>query len=325
MSKKLDFRNMKQTQFDRGQVEKAVFSELMSAYRTTSTTPVIADAYTHFIQVLNNDGLPTQVDYYQAIHPAKDKINFSGDVGGNKAGTYFTLQEFLTKRTQVFYYVVDGNGSAPGIGDVETPIEISINDPASVVAYATKLVLDTVPEYIITQKSLLNSYLELEYLQFGETDAIDVGTTGFLATRLVEGESNHVGTILLDYDINGNPIYNGNVLKGLKFNQFTGSFDINPATIDGIDLKKGRTFKVLNVYIPLANVETEIVIPNAVKRYKIKAREPNTKIRVSDGSGDYFTIPYGAMYEDIDLDTLGVTLYVETDRDDRTIELLLWS
>lgn len=326
MSKKLDFRNVKQTQFDRGQVEKAVFSELQSSYRTYGTSAVLKDAYTHFTQTLNIDGLPVQVDYYQASHPAKDKINFSSDVGGSKAGKYFTLQEYLTKKTHVFYYVVDGNGVAPGIGDIETPINISENDPASVVTYSTKLVLNTIPEYIVTQHSLLTSYLEIEYLQFGETPAVDVGTTGFLVTRIQEGESFHVGSIELDYDINGNPIYNGNTLKGLKFNQFTGSFDVELGNVEVELSTTARTFNVVNIDIPLAGVETQITIPNGTKKFKLKVKEPNTKLEITNASsGDTFTIPYGGVLEESELDTNGVSIYVTTSRDNRTIQLITWN
>ena len=105
---------MQQTQFDRGQVLKGSFSELNSALRTLGTNAILKDAYTHFTQTVDGEGRPLHVTYYQAGDPAQDELIFVADVSQSLAGTYFILEEFLTKKTHAFYYVVDGNGTAPG-------------------------------------------------------------------------------------------------------------------------------------------------------------------------------------------------------------------
>lgn len=324
---KLDFRNVKQTQFDPGQTLKGSFSELQSSLRTYGTNAILKDAYTHFIQDTDVEGRPTKVEYYQAIDPAKDKLTFSADVGGSKAGTYFTLQEFITKRTHVFYYVVSGSGSAPGIGDIETPINIATNDPASVIALATKQVLNTIDEYIVTKHGALSSNLTLEYLQFGETEAVDVGTTGFLVTRIKDGESYLVGDIDLEYDVDGNPIYNGNTLTGLLYNPYTASFDVERSDVTAnVDLNRPSNFSVDNIAYATAGTEVSIAIPDGTKRFKIKVREPNTQMTITNSSsGDYFTVPYGAFFEETNIESSSVTLFVSLSRDSRTIELLTWS
>ena len=99
---KLDFRNVKSSQFAGAQTNRMEFSELQSSKRVYNTTPILKDAYTHFIQTVNGNGKPTFVEYWQATGSAKDKIQMSADIAGSKAGTDFTLQEYLTKKTHTF-------------------------------------------------------------------------------------------------------------------------------------------------------------------------------------------------------------------------------
>lgn len=228
---KLDFRNVKQTQFDPGQTNKMAFSELQSAFRQYNTNAILKDAYTHFVQTLDGQNRPTKVEYYQATAPAKDRINVRADNGGDLAGTYIILQEFISKKTFVFWFKVSGVGSAPGIGDIEIEVSLNNNDPASLVAYALKAAIEFTSEFIVVNSEILSSRIDLEYYEFGEAEAIDVGTTGFLATRLIEGESFLVGEVELSYDVDGSPIYNGNKLKGLLYNPYTASFDSKPGLI----------------------------------------------------------------------------------------------
>lgn len=231
VNNKLDFRNVKQTQLDPGQTLKGSFSELQSSLRSYGTNAVLKDAYTDIIQISDVDGRPIDVEYWQATSTSIDKLQFNADVAGDKAGTYFVLQEYTTKNTHAFYYIVSGSGTAPGVADIETPISIVNNDPASVIAFATKVVLDTIEEFRVSQESVLSTFLEIEYKQFGDTDLIDVATSGYVATRLETGESFKVGEIELEYDVDGDPIYNGNTLKGLVYNLYTASFDVSPEAI----------------------------------------------------------------------------------------------
>lgn len=230
-----DFRNVKQTQFDRGQVLKGSFSELQSALRTYGSTAVLKDAYTHFIQSVDGNGNPTKVTYYQAISATTDRINVRADIGGNLAGTYFTLQEYISKKTFVFWFNVSGLGSAPGIGDVEIQVDLQANDPSSLVAFKLKNAVQSTEEFIVMNYLTLSSYIDIQYFQFGETVAIDVGTSGFIANRLVQGESVEVGEIELAYDPNGNPVYNGNTLTGLKYNVYTASFEVSNSSTGIVD------------------------------------------------------------------------------------------
>jgi hypothetical protein len=229
--KKLDFRKMKQTQFDPGQVMKGSFSELQSGLRTFTTTPILKDAYTHFIQELDSSLRPTKVEYYQAIDPARDRLTFRSDNAGDLAGKYFSLQEPITKKVHVFWYRVSSVGTAPGIGDIEHVIDINENDASSVVSFATRSVIKTISEFNIIGNNLIASYIDIEYYQFGEAQAIDLGTSGFSTSRTKQGESIFVGAVEISYDSSGNPVYNNNTLKGFTFNQYNATFEVSSSAV----------------------------------------------------------------------------------------------
>ena len=89
---KLDFRNVKMTQFDSSQTNRMEFSELQSAKRVLPTNTILKDAYTHFKQTLDGDNRPTKVDYYQALDSTIDKLTFRADSGGDLAGSYYILR-----------------------------------------------------------------------------------------------------------------------------------------------------------------------------------------------------------------------------------------
>ena len=92
MNKK-DFRNMKQTQFDPGQVLKGSFSELKSSLRVTQTNPILNDVYTHFDLTLDSEGRPTNVIYYQGTSSAEFLLEFEDDVNQSLAGTFLDITE----------------------------------------------------------------------------------------------------------------------------------------------------------------------------------------------------------------------------------------
>ncbi len=329
---KLDFRNVKNTQFDPGQTQKMVFSELQSAYRQYSTNAILKDAYTHFIQELDGNDNPTKVTYYQATSAASDRINVRADSGGDLAGTYFTLQEFITKKTHVFWFNVSGSGSAPGIGDVEHQIDLNTNDPASVVAFAVKNAVEATDEFYVVGKKLLSAYLDIQNYQFGETVAINTGTSGFVSSRLVEGTSFEVGSVDLKYNVDGHPIYNGNVLKGLLYNPYTASFDVERDEIEvsavvSMDPVISKDPTIYNVDMPFAGIEYSLALPLDTKRFQLSIRDHKSKYTVSWSSGGaVLTKSPGTVYEESGLQIIAgkETIYFTALKDDMVMEIITW-
>lgn len=321
---KLDFRNLTTSQFDPGQTQKMAFSEYQSAYKYYATNAILKRPYSHFIQTLDGQGRPTRVEYYQATYPARDRINVRADVGGDLAGTYIQLQEYISKKTFVYYFVVSGSGTAPGIGDVEIPVNINTNDPTSLVAFALKVELKETEEFIVIGSQILSGYVDIEYLEFGETAAINVGTTGFLVTRINEGQSFLVGEVDLSYDSNGNPIYNGNTLTGFLFNPYTASFDYERSQVNVTVKEDGAPLLEYSEVNSLAQAATATILTYTVPvNKKVKLTRSNifgtnmgtyvVKINdtVVDKLGTYYT-KFNDKFEFDDLEyTAGTVITIE--------------
>ncbi len=332
VNNQLDFRNVKNSQLNGSQIERAEFSELQSSKRVFNTNTILKDAYTHFIQTLDGSDRPIRVEYWQATSPAIDKLAVSADIAGSKAGTYFTLQEYITKKTHVFYFVVSGSGTAPGIGDIETAINIVTNDAASVVALAVQSAINLVSEFTASRTSILSSFVNISYLQFGETSGVDVGTSGFMVTRTKEGTSFQVGEVDLDYNVDGHPIYGGNVLKGLLYNPYTASFDVERDEITvttAVDLSPliSKDPTIYNVAMTTANTEYSLTLPVDTKRFQMNIRDHLSPYTVSyTSSGTYLSRSYGVIYEESGLEVVvgKDTLYFTAKKDNMIMEIIAW-
>lgn len=81
---------------------------------------------------------------------------------------------------------------------------------------------------------------------------------------------------------------------------------------------------ISNVLLTDANTEYSITLPNNCKRYLIKLRDPaSLKLRYISGS-DYLTIPPGCHYTEDDIETLSISIYVESTSPAQMIELVTW-
>lgn len=332
---KLDFRNVKNTQFDSSQTNRMVFSELQSAYRQYITTPILKDAYTHFVQELDSQSRPVKVEYYQATFPARHRLNMRADNNGDLASTYFIMQEYISKKTHVFYYIVNGIGNPPGIGDVEYGINLSLNDSASLVSYSTKEAIKILDEFSIVGNNILSSYIDIEYYQFGEADLIDTGTTGFLADVKNTGDSFLVGEVELKYDLDGSTIYNGNKLKGLLYNPYTASFDVErdevKVTADNITVDLGPLIskdpEIVNVNMPSSGVEYSYTLPLDTKRFQIGIRNHLSSYTVSYiSNGPFLSKNRGVTYEEqgLNLEVGTNTIYFTAYKPNMIMEIITW-
>lgn len=221
-----DHRNIKLTQYDRGQVIKASFSELTSALKTTPVNGILKDAYTHIIPTYDDDGRLINVKYYQATLPCINDLTVVGDSSGSLSGQYIKVYEPVTQKELIFYFVVSGRGAAPRVSNYEYPVEILENDVAAVVAIALKSAMEAVEGFAVVRNSALSPTLTITFLYFGECDTIELGATGFTLTHVQNGSSTLVGEVDLQYNADGNIVYNGIELPNLDFNPTTASFEV---------------------------------------------------------------------------------------------------
>lgn len=334
VNNKLDFRNIKKTQFDSAQTLKLSFSELQSALRTFPTNAIIKDGYTHFVQTLNADDLPTHVVYWQANKPFISQLTLRADVNGDLRDTYILMEEYLTKRTIALYCVVDGTGTAPGIADLEVAVTFNENDSAAIVTYAFLNAINNNLDYFEASRvgsiSSTNK-IDIKFLQFGKSSPINVGTTGFTTQTIQSGESFKVGEVFLDYDVNGYPIYNGNTLKGLLYNPYSGTFDVErdriTVDVESPDLVSSEP-SIQTLEMPVAGTEYNFDLPIGTKRFKVQIRDHVSPYTVSFTSGglDYWTKSYGSTFEENDLDVIDAhnTVYVTAKKNNVILEILTW-
>lgn len=280
---KLDFRNVKKTQFDASQTQKMEFSELQSAKRVFDTNTILKDGYTNFSQTLDGQNRPTSVTYYQASDYTIDRLNFVADVSGSLAGTYYVITSPLSEKTIALYQVVDGSGVAPNVADEEYPVAISENDTAGVVAFSNKQVLNSIQEFTLLFSPMAANYLEFQYNEFGEAVPINLGTTGFTTSRSKTGDAFEVGSVELEYDNDGNIVWQGQVLKGAVFNPYKAEFNF-PVKSSLTD-ENGNPFSPTNpLHVQLSDGSVNIGTVNAELEVQLDHTGANPdSVQIGDG------------------------------------------
>jgi len=334
MNDKKDFKNIKQTQFDRGQVLKGSFSELQSALRTFQTTPVLLDSYSYFDVVTDSEGRPIEISYYQSTDYAKYQIIFTADVSDSLVGQYISITMPSSKVRYILYYVVSGSGSEPlpsALNLIQLPININTNDPAAIVKRSTDLVINTIEDLTITDKStgFLKTDTEFALTQAGVCKEISVNGTGFTLNTVNLGSEVQVGHIELQYDDDGNIIWQGNVLPDLCYNPTTGSFESCGGSGGGSsDLTSSKEPTIVNYEIPLKNVENTITIPDNTKQFLLKSSDKSAVLQLSYVAGEsatnFITLGKGATLSQSEVDLVGKSFYIQSDKDLTRLEILFW-
>ena len=86
---------------------------------------------------------------------------------------------------------------------------------------------------------------------------------------------------------------------------------------------------IQNVSVITANTEVSCTLPIDSKRFIVRVREGDTKVRLAFISGgtstNYFTINPGIVFSEMDVNASSVTLYFNTNQAPRTIEVLSWA
>ena len=132
----------------------------------------------------------------------------------------------------------------------------------------------------------------------------------------------------VNLDYNGrNPIYNGQELIDYSYNIYTARFEKNPEIAVDVELETTATsFVVTEISTGAAGAETAVAIPDGTKQFRIRVKQRNTVMEISDTSGgSFFTVGFGSTFDVDEVKTENVTLYVKLSRANRDLELLTWS
>lgn len=216
-------RSNSNNQYDPGLIIKEVTDFDGQFVRTSDVRSVVPEYYSHFKANYDTDDNPISVYYYNGTKPSYTKIGVLGDVAGSLNSTYFELRSAPSNDLFHVWYSVDGAGVDPApLNSTGIKVDINTGDSSLIVATATVITINSLFSNDF-YASRVNSYVEIKTIGYGlVNNSVDVDT-GFSIVN-TPGEQKLVSQIEIEY--NGNdPIYNGQLLKGYKFDIFNGKFE----------------------------------------------------------------------------------------------------
>ena len=220
----------KSSQFDPGGVIKNVHDLHGQALRTTDANSEISGYWSHFSVVYDGQNRPTSVSYYRGVAPTKTTITTLPDASGSLQNKYFFLYSGYDNQKYHVWYNVDGLGVDPAPANslgIEVPI--NSNDLDVITAKAAQLMINALYPGKFTA-SVAKNVLYINNVQYGQfSDSVDVNT-GFQVVSQT-GQNDTVSTISISYDINGNPVYQGQTLKNYYYDIYSGKF-VRSAAVD---------------------------------------------------------------------------------------------
>lgn len=105
----------------------------------------------------------------------------------------------------------------------------------------------------------------------------------------------------------------------------------NPINVTGqLDIGLGAlNVNIFNISVPLANTEQFFAIPSNTKKLEIKIREGSGIIKYAFTSGNsstnFITVKQGNKEVIEDINFTGKTLYFQTNKDNKVIEIKTWN
>lgn len=97
-----------------------------------------------------------------------------------------------------------------------------------------------------------------------------------------------------------------------------------------VDIQNPTTPNIQNIIAITANTEYSYTFPNNTKKFIIKVRDGDAKLRMgfslNSTNNSYITIPYGAYHQEDSLDLPnGFKVYFQCSKSNKTIEILSWA
>lgn len=211
------------SQYDSEKILKDVHSLPGHFLRFRDALTLVKTHFDSFTVSYNADDKPENIEYYVGIEPHLTTIGITQDVNYSLAGLGFILTSARKEKRYALYYTVSGVGNAPNISNVENiEIPIEANDSSYIVALATKTVLDTIEDFKVNQ---FNSVLEIKTAGLGETNnTISFGSLPFLIQN-TKGENELIRSVEINYSESGDPIWDGQELKGYIYNIYYARFE----------------------------------------------------------------------------------------------------
>lgn len=307
------------SQLDPGGVLKNSHEQKAEALRTIDIDNIVGSFFSRADVTYNPQGSATSATFYYDKTRHITKVTAIADVSGSLDGKYFLLDTELGNNKFYVWYNVDGANNDPSIvGRTGIEVAINSNDSAAIVALATRNVLQLYPYFTLNiPTGITDITIVIGNIENGVSDGAVEGDTGFTFTLNQTGVSEVVKEITLPY------------LNGVKYvyNEYEKTFDIFPTQTVSVELAdRGKTPTVINQTLTLASTEYNIALPDGTKKFILSARDNDVTLKLRYASSStYLTIRRGVAYEEKDIETLSVTLYIESDKPNKIVELVYWT
>lgn len=295
--------------------DKIQHEDFANAKRVIDIDNVVEQYWNRAEVTYDGNNSATNAKFYVDDLQEISKVTTVSDVAGSLNNKYFLINSGLDKTEYYVWYNVGATGTDPAIvGKTGIEIPINFNEQDAVVALATKLIIQTLAGSDFEVKNF-SSCIEFNNKQYGETTDASDFNTGFTVEVDRQGNSE----LIKDFDIPQQP--------GIRYvyNEVEKEFQAYNTDIN-VQLGKAQSPTVVNQVIALAATEASIALPNGTKKFSIKMREGDVNFEVGYISGgDFLFVKRGNEYIEEGLDTDNVTLYIETDVGNRTVELVYWT
>lgn len=270
------------SQYDLGLVLKDVHDFDGQFLRVADVRSVISGYYSHFNVSYNVDNNPEIIEYYVGTQPHISHITFVNDNAGDLNNTYFTIRSNPDNQKYHIWFNVDNTGVDPApIGSIGIEIPIAANDNSNVISYAVEYVIKNFYSGVFDAYRK-NGSIEIRTRQFGIIDGSVDFNTGVSISN-VQGDQRLVKKLEIEYS-SGDPVYQGQVLKGYYFDVYSGKFEKSISVdIDDIDVAVGghatrRTALVSEDYLNVdldTTLFTEVISYTALENLKVRTLKVN--------------------------------------------------
>ena len=228
------FAGNKNSQYDPGMVIKEVHDFYGQSIRVNNARSVADSYFTHFTASYNVGNNPTEVTYFRGTKAHVTNIGVISDVSGSLNNKYVLLRSSPDNNLYYIWLNVDGTGTDPLVsGAVGIEINISENDPATIISAAIGLVINGLFSKVFSAIRT-GSTVAISTAGLGVcTDSSDFNT-GFVVSN-TQGSQVETDHILINYS-GIDPVFGGQVLKGYKYNIWEGSFEFTASASFGAGL-----------------------------------------------------------------------------------------
>lgn len=302
------------SQLDPGGVLKSAHQDKNNALRITNANTSVPPSYSRVALTYNASKSVTKAVFYDGILAEIRDITFTGDTSGSLNNTYFTLYAEYDEALYHVWYNVNGAGVDPApVNSVGIEVPLQTNDPAEIVAFATKLALSKLEDFEL--QHLAPERLKISNSRKGvASNTANVGT-GFTIVTVQQGSEALIKVVDVPFDGNHRYVYNTQEKR----------FEVESIVDSSIGSNTIPTIYNVNIAIGDINVVQSLALTDGTKKLLLKHRNlGDIEFSFDAAMTSFITLPRGSSWSESDLFLDNETLYFRTNKVG-IIEILEWA